>query len=184
MHRYIILFILAVFGSASVLVVNGDFEQPLTTGWSETMSGIGVMVITRDVGYDPDPDFEVYAHKGDGTGYVELYQLAHIPTTDLEFSVNAKLYAYGTSAQCWAGSGICMFYLNATDSILGWSKICARTSACPWTSSSTQQSIEAPDTMWHNYAFNLNDELDYMPAINRFEISKVLVTVVAQCVDD
>ncbi|MGD9380287.1 MAG: hypothetical protein PVI51_06935 [candidate division WOR-3 bacterium] len=184
MHRYLLLFLLVAFGSASVLVVNGDFEQPLTDGWSETMSGAGVMEITRGIGYDPDPDYEVYLHKGDGTGNVEITQLTYVPTTDLQFSVDAKLYAYGTSAQCWSGSGICLYYLNSTDDVLGWSRICARTVACPWTSSSTTHAIEATDTLWHTYSFNLNDELDYVPGVNRQEIAKVLVSVIAQCVDD
>lgn len=184
MHRYFLLLLLVAFGTASVLIVNGDFEQPLAEGWSETMSGAGVMEITRGTGYNPDPDYEVYVHKGDGTGYTELRQLAHIPTTDLEFSVNAKVYVYSTSSQCWSGSAVCLFYLDASDSVLGWSKICARTSACPWIGNSSCHVIEATDTLWHNYAFNLNDELDYIPAVNRLEVTKILVSVVAQCVDD
>jgi len=184
MHRYMLLFFLVAFGSASVLVVNGDFEQPFTEGWSETTSGAGVMEIMRGTGYDPDPDYEAYLHKGDGTGYTEIRQIAYIPTTDLEFSVNAKFYAYGTSSQCWSGAAVCLYYLNATDDVLGWSKICKRTVACPWTSSSNTHAIEATDTLWHTYSFNLNDELDYVPAVNRLEIAKIVVSVIAQCVDD
>jgi hypothetical protein len=185
MHRYFLSFLLLVaFSSASVLIVNGDFEQPLTEGWSETTSGAGVMEIVRGTGYDPDPDYELYIHKGDGTGYTEVSQIAYIPTTDLEFSVNAKVYAYGTSSQCWSGAAVCLFYLDASDSVLGWTKICDRTVACPWTSNSSCHAIEATDTMWHNYSFNLDDELDLVPAVNRLDITKILVSVVAQCVDD
>ena len=184
MHRYFSILLFIALGSASVLIVNGDFEAPLSEGWSQIMSGAGVMQITRGTGYDPDPDYEVYLHKGDGTGYTEISQLAYIPHTDLEFSVNAKLYAYGTSSQCWSGAAVGLFYLNASDSILGWSKICARTVACPWVGSSSSHVIAATDTQWHNYAFNLNDELDNVPAVNRLDVSKIRVSIVAQCVDD
>jgi hypothetical protein len=184
MHRYFALILLITFGNASVLVVNGDFEDPLSEGWTEIMAGAGVMQITRGTGYDPDPDYELYSYKGDGTGYTELSQIMYIPHTDLEFSVNAKFYVYGTTSQCWAGSAVGLFYLNASDSVLGSSRICARTAACPWVNSTSSHIITAADTSWHNYAFNLNNELDNVPAVNRSDITKVLVAIVAQCVDD
>lgn len=184
MYRYLSILLFIAFGSASVLIVNGDIENPLSDGWSQVMSGAGVMQITRGTGYDPDPDNEVYLHKGDGTGYTEISQLIYIPHTDLEFSVNAKVYAYGTSAECWSGAGVALCYMNASDSILGWTRICARTVACPWVASTSSHVIVVADTMWHTYAFNLDDELNNVPAVNRLEIAKIRVSAVAQCLDD
>jgi hypothetical protein len=184
MLRYLTLLLFIAFSSASVLVVNGDFEEALSEGWTEISSGAGVMQILRGTAYDPDPDYEVYLHKGDGTGYCEVTQLAYIPHSDLEFSVNAKFYVYGTSSQCWAGSAVGLFYLNASDSVLGWSKICARTIGCPWVNTSSCHVIQAADTMWNTYFFNLNDELDNVPSVNRLEIAKIRVSVIAQCLDD
>lgn len=184
MKRYFSLLLLAAFASASVLITNGDFEQQLSVGWSETMSGFGVMLITRDTGYDPDPDNEVFLHKGDGTGYVEIAQTAYIPVTDIEFSVNAKFYVYGTSNQCWAGSAICIAYVSASDSTLGFTKIVAPTIACPWVNSPTCHIIEVADTLWNNYIFNLNDELGSLSGVNASDVAKVRVSAIAQCVDD
>jgi hypothetical protein len=184
MHRYFLLLLLVAFGSASVLIVNGDFEEPLSDGWSEIMSGAGVMEITRGTGYDPDPDYEVYSHKGDGTGSSILYQITPIPTTDLEFSVNAKFYVFGTSSQCWSGAAVSISYLDASDSLLGWSRICARTIACPWVNNNSCHVIQAADTFWHNYAFNIEDELAYLPSISATDIAKIQVSLLAQCVAD
>ena len=184
MNRYFILLLLVAFGSASVLITNGDFEAELSTGWSELMAGSGVMEITRSTTYDPDPDYEVYVHKGDGTGSVELYQATPIPTTDLEFSVNAKIYAFGTSSQCWSGAAVSLSYLDAADSLLGWTRICARTVACPWVNNNYSHVIQAVDTSWNNYAFNINDELTNLPGIIPADIAKIHVSLIAQCVDD
>jgi hypothetical protein len=184
MNRYFMLLLLVTFGSASVLITNGDFEDELSTGWSQLMSGTGVMAITRNTTYDPDPDYEVMAHKGDGTGCTELYQITHIPTTDLEFSVNAKLYVFGTSSECWSGAALSISYLDASDSLLGWSRICARTVACPWVNNNSCHVIQAADTSWHNYAFNIDDELTNLPGINGADIAKIQVSLIAQCVDD
>ena len=183
MHRYFSLLLLVAFGSASVLITNGDFEAELSTGWSQLMSGTGVMAITRNTTYDPDPDYEVFVHKGDGTGSTELYQVTPIPTTDLEFSINAKFYVFGTSSECWSGAAVSISYLDASDSLLGWSRICARTVACPWVDNNSCHVIQG-DTSWQNYAFNIADELTNLPGINGTDITKIQVSLIAQCVDD
>ncbi len=184
MQRYLIILAIVGISSAAVLITNGDFEEPLETGWSQGSSGSGVMVIMRDTDYDPDPDYEVYVHKGDGTGSVRLFQTVVIPTTDLEFSVRAKLIVYGTSNQCWSGAGVCIFYLNASNGVLGCSKICRRTVACPWQSNDSCHVVEAADTLWNDYAFNIDDELENVPAVNASDVAKIQVSLLAQCVDD
>ncbi|KPK72427.1 hypothetical protein AMJ87_04785 [candidate division WOR_3 bacterium SM23_60] len=184
MSRYVALLLLVAFGSASVLITNGEFEEELSTGWSQLMSGAGVMQITRNTTYDPDPDYEVFVHKGDGTGSSTLHQITPIPTTDLEFSVNAKFYVFGTSSQCWSGAAVSISYLDPSDSLLGWTRICARTAACPWVNNNSCHVIQAADTAWHNYAFNIADELTYLPGINGANIAKIEVSLIAQCVDD
>ncbi|OPX17930.1 hypothetical protein BXT86_03835, partial [candidate division WOR-3 bacterium 4484_100] len=105
---------------AENLITNGDFEAPLNTGWVQDSYG-SYITINRATNYDPDPDYEVYAEKGPGSGYINLYQSVDIPSTDLDFSVNAKLYAYDNNADtlCWAGSAVIIRYLNDLGARLG-----------------------------------------------------------------
>ncbi len=184
MQRYLALLLIVGISSAGVYITNGDFEEPLETGWFQGSSGSGVMTIVRAPNYDPDPDYEVFVHKGDGTGSIELFQTVVIPTTDLEFSINAKLIVFGTSAQCWSGSGVILWYLNASNVVLGSSKIIAGTAACPWQSNDSCHVIDAMDTLWNNYAFNIDDELVNIPAVNGSDVAKIQVSLLAQCVDD
>ena len=44
--------------------------------------------------------------------------------------------------------------------------------------------IQAVDTSWNNYAFNINDELTNLPGITPTDIAKIQVSLIAQCVDD
>lgn len=184
MHKYLALFLVIGMSSAAVLITNGEFEEPLETGWFQGSSGSGVMTIVRETYFDPDPDYEVFVHKGDETGSIKLFQTVVIPTTDLEFSVNAKLIVYGTSAQCWSGAGVCILYLNASNVVLGSSKICAGTVACPWQSNDSCHVVAAIDTLWNSYAFNIDDELVNVPAVNGSDVAKIQISLLAQCVDD
>jgi hypothetical protein len=40
------------------------------------------------------------------------------------------------------------------------------------------------DTLWNNYAFNIDDELVNIPAVNGSDVAKIQVSLLAQCVDD
>jgi len=116
------------------LGINGEFEQPLTDGWTQTINGLNV-TIDRAINYDPDPDYEAYVYKGTGGGYCRLYQVANIfdiPLNELNFSVNAKLYAYDSDPEAYCGTAVELIYLDDNDSCLGATKICARSSQCPW----------------------------------------------------
>lgn len=162
------------------LVTNGDFEQPLAVGWQQNTSGTNC-VIDRQTSYDPDPDYEVQVYKGTGTGYARLYQAVTVATTDLDFSADLKLIATTTSSTCWAGAALVIGYLNAAGSLLGETMICRRTPACPWTNSPTRHLIDATDTLWHNYAFNINAELANLPGVDPAGIAEIEIALYSQC---
>jgi hypothetical protein len=180
MHKYLILFLLAGICSASVLLTNGDFEQPLTTGWQQVASG-SYSVINRATTYDPDPDYEAYAKDQYGS-YARLWQTVDIPTTDLEFAVNAKLYSYDNNADtlCWAGAAIDISYLDSYGQLLGETRICQVTTPCPWSNSATCHLIMAPNTDWNPYSFNINSELANLPGVNAADVSKIEVALYAK----
>ncbi|MCX7996119.1 MAG: hypothetical protein N3A65_10210, partial [candidate division WOR-3 bacterium] len=95
--RYILTILLFISGLlAQNLLVNGDFEQPLSNGWLIDTSTTN-LIINRATNYDPDPDYEALVQKATGTGYAKLYQRVDIPSVQLAFSCNAKLIATTTS---------------------------------------------------------------------------------------
>lgn len=180
MHKYVILFVLVSLSGASVLLINGDFELPLTNGWQQIEGG-SYSTVDRATTYDPDPDYEACAKDQYGS-YAKLWQTVDIPTNDLDFSVNAKLYAYDNNADtlCWAGAAIVISYLDATGSLLGDTRICRFTTPCPWTNSSICHLIIAPNTNWNSYSFNIDAELSNLPGINPTDIRKIEVALYAK----
>ncbi|MBA7487032.1 hypothetical protein ES707_22594 [subsurface metagenome] len=167
------------FVFAVPFLTNGNFEEPLTTGWFQTTSG-GNTAILRNTNYDPDPDYEAYVYKGSGDGFTKLHQTVDIPTTDLEFSVNAKLYASSTSSTCWAGAAVVISYLNDSDFLLGKTMLCARSYACPWIDTDTRHIIAVTDSLWHNYVFNVDNELVNLNGVNPSDIKKIQVALFGQ----
>ena len=178
MRKYLsTLLILWTAVSASNYLTNGDFEEPLPSGWLQYGAG----VIIRGVNYDPDPDYEVFLYRTNPSGYAELCQAADIQTVDLEFSVSAKLYASSNSSACWAGAAVIISYLDSLNSYLGETMICYRSPACPWNNNDTCHVIPVVDTLWNDYAFNINDELTNIPGINPSHITKIRVSLLARC---
>ncbi len=157
------------------LITNGDFEQPLTTHWEQITSGPNT-IINRATHYDPDPDYEVYVYKGIGSGYARLYQTVNIPSTDLDFTVHAKSYVYASSS-AWAGAAVVISYLDELGFLLGETYICARTTYCPWTNNPTFHIIDISDSLWHNYGFNINDELSHLSGVNPLDINQIQISL-------
>jgi hypothetical protein len=174
-HIFIIL-LSAAIANAGVLLTNGDIELVLGTGWSQASSGANI-IIDRATTYDPDPDYEARVYKGSGSGYARLFQMVDIPTTDLEFSVYAKIYAYDNHSTAWCGAGVIISYLNENGVLLGDTRICMRSTQCPWSNSSTRHIIQATDSMWHNYAFNIDNELTNLSGVNPSDVKKIEVAL-------
>jgi hypothetical protein len=160
------------------LFTNGDFEQDLTVGWTQAQSGANI-TFNRATNYDTDPDYEAYVYKGSGSGYAKLFQVVDIPSTDLIFTADAKIYAYDNNADtlCWAGAAVIISYLNASNSVLGETRICMRTAPCPWQNSSTLHLIPVSDSLWHNHSFNINDELANLPGVNPSNVVKIQIAL-------
>jgi hypothetical protein len=180
MYKYFILLIAAGICSAGVLMTNGDFEQELSVGWNQMIgSALSTDTIDRSTAYNPDPDYEVKVKKYDAT-HAKLYQTINIPTTDLQFSITANLYAYeyNTSATYWSAAAVCLRYLDNNDALLGETRIAHKSPHCPWTSSNTVHIItELFPNSWVNYSFNINDELVNLPGVTLSNIKKIQVAL-------
>jgi hypothetical protein len=174
-----ILMALALFSLpliAGNFVVNGDFEDPLSTGWSQRINGTNG-TITRGTGYDPDPDYEAYVRKVSPSGNAELYQIFDVQTMDMELSANLKLYAYDTGSSDWAGAALILTYLDVNEGPLGGTYIAMQSSAPQWVNSSTKHVYTVSNTNWNYYAFNIDDEFAYLPDINKEDVAKIKVSL-------
>jgi len=181
MNKYLILLLIIGFCSASHLLVNGNFEQPLSVGW---LSSIGSQstsdTIDQQTYFQPDPDYEVRVRKYDAT-HAKLYQTVDIPTTDLDFSVDANLYAYeyNTAATYWAAAAVCLRYLGQNGNLLGETRIAHRSMHCSWTSSSYLHIINvSTGNAWQSFTFNVAQELTTnLPLVNQQSIKKIDVVL-------
>jgi hypothetical protein len=177
MQRWLIMLAVVSLCTASNYVINGDFEQALTTGWTQTTYGSGAY-IGRSTTYHPDADYEVYVYKPDGSGYARLYQVVDIPTVNLDFSVSAKLYAWDNNSGSWVGAGVIVGYLDESNALLGVTRICYKDAQCPWYSTSSSHNIQIYDSLWHDYSFNIASELANLPAVDPEQVDKILVAFV------
>ncbi len=181
MYKYLIILLLIIdLCSAGRFLTNGDFEQPLNIGWTQSIvTATTGDTIDRATDYDADPDYEVKVKKYDAVS-AQIYQTVNVPTTDLDFSATAKFYAveYTPTATYWAAAAICLRYLDQNNNLLGETRICYKTPHCPWTNSNTLHLIvEMFPNMWANYSFNLNNELTNLPGVNPSNIRKVQVAL-------
>jgi len=167
-------------GRAQQLLVNGDFELDISTGWSiDSVEGMTPYYDTldRDTSFNPDPGYEARVKKYD-SAHAKLYQTVDVTTTNLAFGINAKLYAEELNqATTWAGAAIVLSYMNDSGAVLGETRICFKTIHCPWADGPTLHLIAAPDSNWIIYSFNVGDELANLPGVNPLEIAKVRVAL-------
>ncbi len=163
------------FASAGNWLINGDFEQDLSMGWTTTQGG-SYIYIDRATTYETDPDYELRAEKGAGSGFANVSQTIDITTpSEFNFSIKAKLYAYDNNADTltYAGAAVRIIYRNTSGTFLGETRICQFTAPCPWQNTSTCHLIIASDSLWHNYSFNLQTELGNLPGVNPSNVKKV-----------
>lgn len=159
------------------LLSNGDFEEPLTNGWGEVGTS-SYYTISRGTHYDPDPDYEVNIIQGTGSGFARLYQIVSIPSTDIDFSANAKLYSWDNDPTGpWASASVVISYLNEMNMSLGETYICSFSDNCPWSNTPTTHIIEVSDSSWHNYSFNIDNELINVSGVDPQDIKKLRISV-------
>lgn len=181
MYRYLVLLLAVMKLCFAVrLLTNGDFEQPLTVGWNQHIGTPYIQdTIDRQTYFNPDSDYEARVKKYEATHAI-LFQTVNVPTTDIQFSVFAKLYAreLDSASTNWSAATITLRYLDNDSNLLGETRIVYKSPHCPLTNSSTVHLIEVPDTNnWYNYTFVVADELNNLPGVNPSNIKKVQVAL-------
>jgi hypothetical protein len=171
----------APFARADNLVANGGFEMPFAPDWEQSSTALSFSV-DRGVAYDPDPDYEAHILQNTGLGWVRLGQTVWIPETDVEFSASINLYSYATST-AWAGAALVIEYLDASEVRLGETRIGNWTHYCAWVDSPDQHLIGMPASTWTNYGFNIDDELENLPAVDPRQVRFLRVSLFTDIYD-
>lgn len=178
MQKILLLLTMCSIAFAGNIIINGTYEQDLNVGWLQNVYG---GTITRATNYDPDPDYEVQAYKSAGSGYAKLYQtvIFDFPVSDLSFAIDAKLWAYDNNADtlCWAAAAVIVSYMNSSGTRLGDTRICMKTTPCPWVSTSTRHIISVFDSLWHQYSFNIATELGNLPGIDPGSVRRIEIAL-------
>ncbi len=163
------------------LVTNGDFEAPLTEGWTTESSGYGVL-FDRATTYEPDLDYEVKVAKATGTGFARLSQTVELPGLDAVLSADLSVSATAT-VTAWAAAVLAIEYLDETGHRLGETYIGDLSRYCPWVSGDALHLIEVDPSVWATHLLTLDEELANLPAVDPFEVRAVRVSLLAYVED-
>ncbi len=175
-----LLLIPALLGLAAGqnLLVNGDFEQPLTTGWTATQGGSGYGLTDRQTWYHSDPDYEARDSLYSGAGWRRLAQRVNVSSPVLGISFWAKFEIGAGSSTCWPVASVTIGYYNAANTLLGETRFYYHNEYCTWTSSSTLHLIEVTNPDWARYSLNVADELaQHLPGVNPALVQRVEVAL-------
>jgi hypothetical protein len=168
-----LLFATAVFGQE--LLVNGDFEQELTTGWTLIEEGSGTHEFNRDVGYHPDPDYEAYVYQYDNPGGSRLSQTVAVSAPMLTVSFWAEFEEGAGSSSCWPAACFVVAYLDAGGVKLGETRYYYGTYV-NWVSDDTLHLIPVTNPDWTEYTLDVMLELTQnLPLINPADVAQVEV---------
>ncbi|MFO7675857.1 MAG: hypothetical protein R6X12_06040 [bacterium] len=158
------------------LLVNGDFEQDLSVGWTQARDGYGNQVFSRAADYHPDADYEARVYQYGGPGWMKLGQLVTVPDTGLEFSFQAEFRIGNSSVTCWPVASVGLEYCDAGGDILGTTLFCLRDGNSNWTSTPILHLIEVTDPDWREYRLSIGAELSgNLPGVIAADVHQVRV---------
>jgi hypothetical protein len=176
--KYVLLFVLTLGACATELLTNGDFEQPLDSGWVVDSGGHARPTLGRAPDLQPDPDYEARIHLGPADGYAAIAQTVPVPGVALRFRADLCLYAHMLEQINWAAASCRIAYRDSTLAPLGETRIYVYHRNCPWQNTSTLHLVLAPDSFWHSYGFDVAAELaSNLPGVDPTRVRYVTVAL-------
>ena len=164
---------------------NSGFEQPLDSGWVQTVvndySPLDSGTIERsDTLGQPDSWFAVRVYKYHRehamlSQTVELEMLAQIARFDARFRI-------GANVPCTPVAAVAFNYLDSAGARLGRTLFYLPSSYCTWTDSDSLHLIRITDTTgaWSHYGLDLQAELDScLPLVDQSRVRKLCVELAA-----
>jgi len=180
MKLKLLLILPIAFGLALAdnLLTNGDFEQELSVGWTQTYGGYGNHMAERSSWRHPDPDYEVWVQQYDGSGWNRLEQIVDVTDVDVDFSFIGKFDIGGGSSVCWPVGSVILEYYNTGGVLLGETRFCRASPYCNWTPSSTLNLIPIGGNEWMPWSLNVLEEITYnLPGVDAEQVAKIGVAI-------
>lgn len=176
------ILILAGTAVAENLLVNGDFEQPLTEGWVEDVRSIaGNYVIERaeNLG-QPEPGFAARSYKYLAY-HASLSQSVDVTDVDLVLTFDGKIMISGGSSTCWPAAAFIVSYIDGAESSLGRTLFLVQSEYSNWVESDSVHFIEpATPGAWDRFSLNISEELaNHLPAVPAADVAKIKVDLFA-----
>jgi len=183
MHRVLLsAVLLCALGGTGIanLVVNGDFEQPLETGWTDTIRSIAGSY-----------RFEWSDTFGSGTGYAgkaykylayyaSLCQAVSVPGPELSLSFDTRLVIGGGSSTCWPVAAFFIRYLDSNSKELGATCYYNHHASATWLDNDTMNLVEVTSFGWNHYDLNIAQELaTNLPGVNATAVKQVMLDLYA-----
>jgi hypothetical protein len=187
MQRFLPVLVLALLlagaASADQFLLNGDFEQSLEVGWTDTVeSSAGSFTFSREDTFgQPTPGYAAKVYKYLAK-YASLRQTVDVPSADVTLTFDARLKIGGGSSTCWPVASVWVRYADANGIELGNARFCLSSVYSTWASSDTVHIIEIADTTgaWHNYSLNLAEEMyTNLPGIDPDAVAKITIDLFA-----
>lgn len=175
----ILLFLLLIplCAVSKELVVNGDFEQPLDTGWvtkgnpSITANGDVKLYFIGEVSFV----YRYVKQRIDITSYAPEF---------LNFSCDAKLFANNEDYYIYAAAAVVVSYQDKYGNRIADTKI-AYIDTLPeysqkncWPDDTLQNFSFIQDNSWHTYSFNVGTELDSIGLTNQDTIKFIEIALI------
>ncbi len=164
--------------SAQNLLVNGDFEQDISVGWSQLQGGAGTHTTQRQTNRHPDPDYEAWVRQYSGSGWTKLYQMVDIPGPDVLVNFWASFNIGGGSSTCWPVAAVFIEYYNQSGLYMGDTRFCYHNAYWNWTQTGTRSLIDVASPDWMAYGIHVRQEVDdNLPSVNSEDIRKLSVAL-------
>ena len=172
------LFVMAGIGLGDQLLINGDFEQPIDVGWTDTVVGsTGSSLFTWcDTLGQPTPGYAACVYKTLAS-YAALGQTVAIPNANVVFEWDGRLRIGGGSSTCWPTAAFLINYQKLDGTSLGNTRFYLHDQYNTWVVSDTMNLIEVnTPEVWAHYTLNVADEIaDRLPGINAADVAKVRI---------
>jgi hypothetical protein len=140
--------------AAKNLVVNGDFSQPLETGWTVKSSSEAPTVEVRT---EKTNSVRVYQM---ANGYTSLRQRVAVPNGKLRFSFSGWFSADVNKPDFGAMSNVTIAFLDADTNLLGQTTYARIIGESPLPKNDNTHIIPVKaDSVWSDYSFNVGQEL-------------------------
>ena len=179
---YALFFVCLLVGTGTAdLLPNGDFEQPLDVGWTDTaVYTLGTYSIDRQDTLGQQTGYAARVYKY-APGYASLSQTLTMPGPGVALTFDARLRIGGGSSTCWPVASLWVRYLDADGIELGNTRFYLHNQYATWTSSESVNLIEVKDNgVWQSYSLDIARELaDSLPGINPAGVAKLTVDLFA-----